>query len=90
MLSRFIQTPRGLSVRQSWLALAICVVTFAAPAVKAQTDQGAITGIVEDGQGGIIPGAKVTLDGDRHELCVEPRCERQRRLCLFPGEDWKL
>jgi len=48
-------------IRQSWLALAICILTFAAPALKAQTDQGAITGIVEDDQGAIIPGAKVTL-----------------------------
>lgn len=38
-----------------------CMLAFTVPSASAQTDQGAITGVVQDDQGAVIPGAKVTL-----------------------------
>ncbi len=41
--------------------LGFCCVLFSGPQAFAQADQGAITGVVEDSAGAVIPGAQVTL-----------------------------
>ena len=49
----------------------ICLLSFTAPSAWAQTDQGAITGVVQDDQGAVIPGAKVTLTATDTSFVLE-------------------
>ena len=48
-----------------------CLLAFTVPSAWAQTDQGAITGVVQDDQGAIIPGAKVTLTATDTSFVLE-------------------
>jgi hypothetical protein len=50
---------------------AVCVLLAAMPSAWAQTDQGAITGVVQDDQGAVIPGAKVTLTATDTDFTLE-------------------
>jgi hypothetical protein len=47
--------------RSLLLKVCLSLLAFVVPSVWAQTDQGAITGVVQDDQGAVVPGAKVTL-----------------------------
>jgi len=51
--------------------LFVCLLAFTAPLASAQTDQGAITGVVQDDQGAVIPGAKVTLTATDTSFVLE-------------------
>jgi hypothetical protein len=58
----FINLAKGSKKILPTGALFIMSLPFIAiPSARAQTDQGAITGVVQDDQGAVIPGAKVTL-----------------------------
>jgi hypothetical protein len=50
-----------MPLARGFLSMACFLIAFAASPALAQTDQGAITGVVQDAQGAVIPGAKVTL-----------------------------
>jgi hypothetical protein len=52
------------SRRVSVFALLFCLFTFLAPHAKAQQTLGAITGVVTDPEGNILPGTKVTAVSD--------------------------
>src|SRR5258708_12589463 len=47
-------------LRGSWPAVCICLYAFAVSSSWAQTDQGAITGVVQDDSGAVLPAAKLT------------------------------
>jgi Carboxypeptidase regulatory-like domain/TonB-dependent Receptor Plug Domain len=49
----------------------VCLFAFVVPSAWAQTDQGAITGVVQDDQGAMIPGAKVTLTATDTDFSLE-------------------
>ena len=60
-----LKTLRTTQGRPWWLVcLCLLLITGAA---SAQVDQGAITGIVTDNTGAIVPGAQVTLTATRSE-----------------------
>jgi hypothetical protein len=61
MFRDLVDRSKKLLSRGPWLAVCICLYAFAASSAWAQTDQGAITGVVQDESGAVIPGAKVTL-----------------------------
>jgi hypothetical protein len=69
------------------LIIYICVCTLAlATSAVAQTQGGSVTGIVQDEQGGVIPGADVTLQGpDATYQFVTDRDGAFRFLSLEPG-----
>jgi hypothetical protein len=50
---------------------AVSLLLIAVPTAWAQTDQGAITGVVQDEQGAVIPGAKVTLTATDTDFTLE-------------------
>ena len=49
----------------------VCLLAFTVSSAWAQTDQGAITGVVQDDQGAVIPGAKVTLTATDTSFVLE-------------------
>ena len=51
--------------------LAACLLFAVMPSAWAQTDQGAITGVVQDDQGAVIAGAKVTLTATDTDFSLE-------------------
>ncbi|WP_158819636.1 TonB-dependent receptor [Granulicella sp. S156] len=59
MFRNFVDKSRILLLCSALIV--ICLLAFTVPSAWAQTDQGAITGVVQDDQGAVIPGAKVTL-----------------------------
>jgi len=59
MFSRFVDISKKLLPYGALFAVSLLL--MAMPSAWAQTDQGAITGVVQDDQGAVIPGAKVTL-----------------------------
>ena len=61
MFRHLVDRSKKLLFRGPWLAVFICFYAFAVSAAWAQTDQGAITGVVQDDSGAVIPDAKVTL-----------------------------
>jgi len=58
-------------VRFSWLTVFLWMIGFVSPAARAQVDQGAITGVVQDQSGAVIPQAKVTLTNTDTGLVLE-------------------
>jgi hypothetical protein len=50
-----------MSLARGFFSRVCFLIALAASSALAQTDQGAITGVVQDAQGAVIPGAKVTL-----------------------------
>jgi len=50
-----------MPLARGFLSMVCFLIALAASPALAQTDQGAITGVVQDAQGAVIPGAKVTL-----------------------------
>jgi hypothetical protein len=61
MLRDLVNGSKKIPFRGRWLAVCIYLYAFAVSSAWAQTDQGAITGVVQDDSGAVIPGAKVTL-----------------------------
>jgi hypothetical protein len=61
MFRNFVNRSKKLTLYGSWLAVYFCLCAFTFPSAWAQTDQGAITGVVQDDSGAVIPGAKVIL-----------------------------
>jgi hypothetical protein len=59
MFKMLVHRSKKLLPAGALLALTMMFTTM--PSASAQTDQGAITGVVQDDQGAVIPGAKVTL-----------------------------
>jgi hypothetical protein len=59
MFRKFANRRKKLLPSSALFTMALLLI--ATPSVWAQTDQGAITGVVQDDQGALIPGAKVTL-----------------------------
>src|ERR1700730_10810710 len=59
MFRDLVHRSKKLLSRGSWLAVCLC--PFVVSSAWAQTDQGAITGVVQDDSGAVIPGAHVTL-----------------------------
>ena len=49
------------SAQYSILLLSLCALICCARSASGQVDQGAITGVVQDSSGAIVPGAKVTV-----------------------------
>ena len=56
-----------MTLRQGWTGLALAMVLLGAAAgpAAAQVATGTVSGTVKDGQGGMIPGATVTLTNER-------------------------
>ena len=70
---------------RSIIYICACALALAIPAV-AQTQGGSVTGIVKDEQGGVIPGADVSLQGsDASYPFVTDRDGTFRFLSLEPG-----
>src|SRR5918994_5518679 len=71
-------------MRRLFIAAAYVLLTGAI--ASAQTAGGSITGIVEDQQGGVLPGVAVTLQGtDRTTTAITDEGGRFRFLNLAPG-----
>jgi hypothetical protein len=58
MSKDLVQGSRKRIFVASWVAFCLCMLPFA---VRAQVDQGAVTGSVVDQQGAVIPNANVTV-----------------------------
>src|SRR5882757_2059916 len=61
MFRDLVNRSKKLLSRSPRLAVCIFLCAFAVSSASAQTDQGAIVGVVQDESGAVIPGAKVTL-----------------------------
>jgi hypothetical protein len=61
MFKGFAERTKVPAIRAMWIGMCVCLLALFVPAAGAQTDQGAITGVVQDDQGAAIQGAKVTL-----------------------------
>ena len=66
--------------------LLIAVMTAFAPTARAQVQSGTVSGVVQDQQGGVLPGVTVTLSGsDRTMTFVTGEDGRYRFLNVPPG-----
>src|SRR5215467_10157539 len=73
--------------RTSALAFLLAAFAAAAPASAQSTESGRITGTVKDNQGGVVPGATVTLTGpSRLTTFVTTADGSFRFLDALPGE----
>ena len=61
MSKGFVEKIKMSAIRSLRFGICACILAMVVPAAWAQTDQGAITGVVQDDQGAVVPGAKVTL-----------------------------
>jgi hypothetical protein len=64
--------------------LGICTFLLGSHAVQAQTDQGAITGIVQDSSGAVIPNARITVISTDTGLALETRSNRGGVFVMSP------
>jgi hypothetical protein len=87
MVNRFLR-PINL-MRPIFLAFAVVVLLLTADSSSAQTDQGAITGVIQDSTGAVIANAQVTATNIDTGLALETRSNKWR-LCFFPAENRKL
>jgi len=71
MSRTFAETNKPLVLRSLWVRFFLCLTAFAVPSAWAQTDQGAITGVVQDQQGAVVPGAKVTLTATDTDFALD-------------------
>ena len=72
-------------MRRVYLLLLAFVAAFA-PAATAQVQSGTVSGVVQDQQGGVLPGVTVTLAGsDRTLTFVTGEDGRYRFLNVPPG-----
>jgi hypothetical protein len=71
MLKGLVKRTRVPAIRALWFGICACALALFVPAVWAQTDQGAITGVVQDDQGAVIQGAKVTLTATDTDFALE-------------------
>jgi len=71
MLESFVEKARFSAIRGLCFGICACVLALVVPQGWAQTDQGAITGVVQDDQGAVVPGAKVTLTATDTSLAFE-------------------
>jgi hypothetical protein len=75
---------KKLFLRGAWLAVGICLSTFAVSPLRAQTDQGAIGGVVQDESGAVIPGAKVTLTATDTSFALERTANESGAFTFTP------
>jgi hypothetical protein len=68
----------------SWFTLCVCWLSFAAPALWAQGDQGAITGVVQDQTGAVVPEARVTLTNTDTGLVLERKANESGTYVFSP------
>lgn len=66
------------------VAIALLLLLTSAPSVSAQVT-GGITGTVVDGQGGVIPGATVTLTSDTKGTTLGTVVTNERGVFMFPN-----
>jgi hypothetical protein len=71
MLRDFVEKIKIPIIRGLWLSLVLCALVLSEPSAWAQTDQGAVTGLVQDEQGAIVPGAKVTLTATDTDFALD-------------------
>lgn len=64
--------------------LIVCEVLFCAGALRAQTDQGAITGIVQDTSGAVIPNAKITVTDLDNGLVLQTKSNHSGVFVVSP------
>src|ERR1700679_767509 len=62
---------RSKKLLPSGILFTVSLLLAAMPSAWAQTDQGAITGVVQDDQGAVISGAKVTLTATDTDFSLE-------------------
>ena len=66
--------------------LLLAFVTAFAPIAAAQVQSGTVSGVIQDQQGGVLPGVTVTLSGsDRTLTFVTAQDGRYRFLNVHPG-----
>jgi hypothetical protein len=75
---------KQLFQRGAWLAVGICLYAFAVSPARAQTDQGAIGGVVQDESGAVIPGAKVTLTATDTSFALERTANENGAFTFSP------
>jgi hypothetical protein len=68
----------------SWFTFCVCWLWFAAPAAWAQGDQGAITGVVQDQTGAVVPGAQVTLTNTDTGLVLDRKANESGTYVFAP------
>jgi Carboxypeptidase regulatory-like domain/TonB-dependent Receptor Plug Domain len=84
MFRDFVHKIQKHILRSSWPAVCICLYAFALSAAWAQTDQGAITGVVQDDSGAVIPGAKVTLTATDTSFALDSTANKSGVFVFSP------
>ncbi|MBV8731597.1 MAG: carboxypeptidase regulatory-like domain-containing protein [Acidobacteriia bacterium] len=70
-------------MRTTWMSFVAVSVVLLSSALKAQNTAGSISGIVQDPQGAVIPGAKVTLTNEA-QGAAGPQLVTSPSLASFP------
>jgi hypothetical protein len=73
---------------RSWLIALMCVATIGVASAQAQN--GTITGVVKDSQGGALPGATVTLEGNGPSRVFVTEADGQYRFLAVPPGTYKV
>ena len=64
------------------IAMLLTSIAAVTPLHAQSTESGRITGVVKDGQGGVLPGATVTLTGPSRlteTICIRSICAWEKR-----------
>ena len=78
-----------MTFRRTLVASALMIVLGVANGV-AQVQNGVISGTVKDSQGGALPGATVTLEGDGPSRVFVTEADGQYRFLAVPPGTYKL
>src|SRR5207302_255681 len=85
VVCRWITIRRGDMKSIAGPGLAIVLLLTTAPAVRAQITTGSVAGTVKDVQGGVVPGATVTLISDTRGAKSAPVVTNETGDFVFPN-----